>query len=294
MPPPEVIQRIREEHFAEDIALDLAAAQHWTEAQLHDYFERGGKPAVVSRGEWLKAFDEPAAAESPPSCACEVDDDDDDDDLGGREPCAPQRTGSGSSSIPTQQATAPPPPPPKARKPSEYENTAPASGESSSSSSSSSSSTFLPGVHKDGSETKGEKEPLPQLPRVYLNTGVMTVDEACTFLGVTEAERGDLDKLKTRFRKMCLRWHPDKNRGREKQAAEVFQAVNAAYHFLTTNNFDHKRWAESFVVPPLQSLEDVLLMALTGEDPFKVEEMLRQRGEFRPHRDFGVNLSIPW
>ena len=57
-------------------------------------------------------------------------------------------------------------------------------------------------------------------------------------LGVTEAERGDLEKVKTRFRKMSLkcrarcrrrqrrtrhaappREHPDKNMGREEAAA---------------------------------------------------------------------------
>ena len=38
----------------------------------------------------------------------------------------------------------------------------------------------------------------------------------------------------------------------------------------------------------------VLLLALSGADPYDVEELLRKRGEYRPHRDFGVNLSIPW
>jgi tetratricopeptide (TPR) repeat protein len=95
---------------------------------------------------------------------------------------------------------------------------------------------------------------------------------------------------------LCRReqYHPDKNRGREKAAADVFQAVNAAYHFLTTNNFDYKRWKQSFTIPPMQSLEEVLVMALSGEDPYNVEQLLRKRGEYRPHRDFGVNLSIPW
>ena len=59
-------------------------------------------------------------------------------------------------------------------------------------------------------------------------------------------------QVKMRFRKLSLKWHPDKNMKREKEAAEVFRAVHAAYHFLTTNNFDYKRWAESFVIPPMQ------------------------------------------
>ena len=81
---------------------------------------------------------------------------------------------------------------------------------------------------------------------------------------------------------------------REREAADIFQAANAAYHFLTTNNFDYKRWKESFTVPPMQSLDEVLMMALSGEDPYNVEILLKKRGEYRPHRDFGVNLSIPW
>ena len=87
-------------------------------------------------------------------------------------------------------------------------------------------------------------------------------------------------------------WHPDKNRGREREAAEVFQAANAAYHFLTTNNFDYKRWKESFTIPPMQSLDEVLLMALGGADPDQIELLLTKRGEYRPHKEFGINLSM--
>ena len=158
---------------------------------------------------------------------------------------------------------------------------------------------FLPGVTPSRAEQARENEtqetrkqdPLPPIPGA---NGVMTVEEAYDFLGVIAEERGNLDKVKTRFRKMCLKWHPDKNRGRERQAAEVFQAANAAYHFLTTNNFDFKRWKESFTIPPMQSLDEVLMLALSGADPDKVEQLLRRRGEYRPHRDFGINLSIPW
>tara|TARA_B100000524_G_scaffold334520_2_gene223139 strand:+ start:167 stop:1144 length:978 start_codon:yes stop_codon:yes gene_type:complete len=81
---------------------------------------------------------------------------------------------------------------------------------------------------------------------------------------------------------------------RQEAAAEVFKAVNAAYHTLTTNNFDYDRWAESFVIPPMQSLEDVLILALKGADPYQVELLLKRRGDYRPHQEFGVNLSIPW
>ena len=122
----------------------------------------------------------------------------------------------------------------------------------------------------------------------------MDVEAAYAFLGVPPNERGSLEKLKARFRKLCLAYHPDKNLGREKEAAAAFTGLHAAYHFLTTNNFDHERWATSFVIPPLQSLEEVLMLALRGAEPGRLEELLRRRGEYRPHAEFGINLSIPW
>merc|ERR550514_599505 len=79
-------------------------------------------------------------------------------------------------------------------------------------------------------------DPLPEIPGMP-----MTVDQAYDFLGVKTEDRGNLDKVKMRFRKMSLKWHPDKNMRRQKEAAEVSTAVHAAYHFLTTNNFDYKR-----------------------------------------------------
>jgi hypothetical protein len=45
---------------------------------------------------------------------------------------------------------------------------------------------------------------------------------------------------------------------------------------------------------PTQTLEDVLLMALKGADPYQLELLLRKRGDYRPHAEFGINLSIPW
>ena len=141
----------------------------------------------------------------------------------------------------------------------------------------------------DKEEAKKPQEPLPEVPQ-----GPLTVDQAYAFLGVADADRGQLDKVKMRFRKMSLKYHPDKNMGREEAAAEVFRAVHAAYHTLTTNNFDYKRWAEAFTVPPLQTLEEVLMMALKGEDPMKIEIMLQKRGEYRPHQEFGINLAVPW
>ena len=134
-------------------------------------------------------------------------------------------------------------------------------------------------------------EQLPALPTPP--SGPMDVEAAYAFLGMPPDERGSLEKLKARFRKLCIAYHPDKNLGREKEAAAAFTGLHAAYHFLTTTNFDHARWAASFVIPPLQSLEEVLALALRGADPAKLEELLRRRGEYRPHAEFGINLSIP-
>ena len=61
-----------------------------------------------------------------------------------------------------------------------------------------------------------------------------------------------------------MKWHPDKNKDKESEAASKFKRIAAAYHTLTTNNFDYKRWSESFVIPPMQTLFDVFDMALKG------------------------------
>ncbi|KAG8465490.1 hypothetical protein KFE25_002797 [Diacronema lutheri] len=119
-------------------------------------------------------------------------------------------------------------------------------------------------------------------------------DAAAAYLGVAPAERADRDKVKSAFRRMCLRLHPDKNAAHAAKATEAFRAVTAALHTLTTANFDYERWARNFTIPPMQSLEDVLLLALRGADPDEIEAMLRKRGDYRPHREFGINLAIPW
>jgi len=44
----------------------------------------------------------------------------------------------------------------------------------------------------------------------------------------------------------------------------------------------------------MQSLNDVLKLAMSGADPSEIDAMLRKRGDYRPHQDFGVNLQVPW
>jgi hypothetical protein len=149
---------------------------------------------------------------------------------------------------------------------------------------------------------------------------------------------GDAEAARGAYRRLSVRWHPDKNAGQEARAQAVFVRVAAAYNTLTTANFDYKRrvplscdikhaarlrvarsatrrlperasrpaqpppdslarfkpprWAESYVVPSMQTLEDVLLLAMKGADPFVVDAMLRKRGDYRPHQQFGVDLAV--
>jgi tetratricopeptide (TPR) repeat protein len=119
-------------------------------------------------------------------------------------------------------------------------------------------------------------------------------EAAGAFLGVAAAEVAERDVVKRAYRRMCLRCHPDRNAAHAAKAHEAFRAVTAALHTLTTANFDYERWSQNFTIPPLQSLEDVLLLALRGADPDEIEAMLRRRGDYRPHREFGINLAIPW
>lgn len=125
--------------------------------------------------------------------------------------------------------------------------------------------------------------------------GPMDVATAYLVLEIAEADRGKLDKIKGAYRKMAIKHHPDKSPPEKREdASRRFKRVAAAYHTLTTNNFDYERWSNAFVIPPLQTLADVMELALKGKDPDEIDAMLRARGDYRPHRDFGVNLSIPW
>ena len=127
--------------------------------------------------------------------------------------------------------------------------------------------------------------------------GPMDVATAYQCLGLADdpKSRGKLDVIKAAYRKMAIKHHPDKSPPEKReQASRRFKRVAAAYHTLTVNNFDYERWSNAFVIPPLQTLADVLELAMKGKDPEEIEAMLRARGDYRPHRDFGVNLAIPW
>ena len=127
------------------------------------------------------------------------------------------------------------------------------------------------------------------------DSGAPTVDQAYHILGLPDSSRGDLAAVKAAYRKLCLKWHPDKNPPeKQEEAKRKFTRVTAAYHTVTTNNVDDRCWAESYEIPPMQTLDDVLKMALGGKDPFEIEAVLRARGDYRPNAQFGVDVHVPW
>mmetsp|Transcript_7214 Transcript_7214/g.27158 ORF Transcript_7214/g.27158 Transcript_7214/m.27158 type:complete len:374 (-) Transcript_7214:57-1178(-) len=125
--------------------------------------------------------------------------------------------------------------------------------------------------------------------------GALTLPQAYTILGLADTSKGVLGDVKAAYRKLCLRWHPDKNPSdKQHEAKDMFTKITNAYHTITTANFDYERWAKSYEIPPMQSLEDVLKMALSGVDPYEVENVMRMRGEWRPAPTFGVDVNVPW
>ena len=124
-------------------------------------------------------------------------------------------------------------------------------------------------------------------------SGPLTIDEAYVVLEVPDEHRGDLDRVKTAYRKLCLRWHPDKNPPeKEAECKARFTRVTAAYHTITTNNFDYQRWARSYEIPPMQTLEDVLKMAPSGRDPFEIEPCPARR--LPPERAICADVNVLW
>ena len=77
----------------------------------------------------------------------------------------------------------------------------------------------------------------------------MTEEIALEILELPSTARDDAKAIRTAYRRLALRWHPDKNRGEddgskgEEVAASLFKKVTGAYHFLTTVNFNYDRCA---------------------------------------------------
>lgn len=125
---------------------------------------------------------------------------------------------------------------------------------------------------------------------------VMSREAALRALGLDASSEASADEraIRSAYRRLCLVWHPDKRPEEVEVAKKRFMEITCAYHALTTANFDQERWAATYSIPPLQRLEDVLALALSGADPFEIEAMLRARGEYRPHVNFGVDVHVPW
>ena len=58
----------------------------------------------------------------------------------------------------------------------------------------------------------------------------MTFDRALKVLGI--AKGFTKEELKQAHRKLCSKWHPDKNIGSEKAAEEKFKEIQEAYEYL--------------------------------------------------------------
>ena len=171
---------------------------------------------------------------------------------------------------------------------------------------------------------------------VLAHEGALSVEQARQVLCLSGGAARDADAAKAAFRRLSIKWHPDKHSGEDAKAraTALFVRIAAAYHSLTTTNFDYARcvscaalaadpasqatpsrcgrartprwqagcplrscppsdtpaawppdsWSSSFQIPPMQTLEDVLLLAMKGEDPFVVDALLRKRGDNRHYR----------
>jgi hypothetical protein len=209
----ERLKELQSECLADDVEIDLESMRLWSEEKARTFFENGGSHKAPMSKQSILDILEGKPPEEPPPDAAAAE--------GGAEP---GRDGDLPPDEAGEEAA------PKAR--------------------------ALPDIHKTlGGQSKedAEEEARPKYELPVPDAEVMTVDEAYEFLGISTEERGDLNVLKARFRKLCFKYHPDKNRGREEAAARSFQAVHAAYHFLTTMNFDYKRWKKAFNVPPQRS-----------------------------------------
>lgn len=133
------------------------------------------------------------------------------------------------------------------------------------------------------------------------DSATMTVEEALRALLLDPMDVLDGDGtvdgtlLRSQFRKLALKHHPDKNGGCE-GAAEAFRRVAAAYEFLRRDEegrrkFDVEEFQSTCEVPLARELDEILARAMKGED---VELLLRKKGVYRPPSNFGVYPYPRW
>ena len=160
-------------------------------------------------------------------------------------------------------------------------------------------------AEKSNDKNKSDEKKWPHLPS---SVSVLSKKEALEILEIfsptptknnafrKDDDDADLSKqIKLQYRKLCLKYHPDKNSEENaERASRAFTAITAAYHTLTTVNFNQEKWLKTFSIPPMQSLSDVLQLALKGADPEEIERLMRARGEYRPHRNFGIDYNVRW
>ena len=47
-------------------------------------------------------------------------------------------------------------------------------------------------------------------------------------------ERADLDLIKSHYRRLCRKWHPDRNQERREEAEKNIKTINEAYELIMT------------------------------------------------------------
>lgn len=61
---------------------------------------------------------------------------------------------------------------------------------------------------------------------------ILEEDNPYKILGVGKGSRMTLKELKTGYRTMAMKWHPDRNPNNIDQATEMMKKINAAYDYL--------------------------------------------------------------
>jgi hypothetical protein len=88
--------------------------------------------------------------------------------------------------------------------------------------------------------------------RVLSHEGALTVEQAQQVLCLFGGAARDADAAKAAFRRLSIKWHPDKHTGEDAKAraTALFVRIAAAYHSLTTTNFDYDRCVSCAALAP--------------------------------------------